>query len=97
MEGLSSFNELPLYTLGTMASSIPPSSGSDSTPSSSEPDFSSKHKGTFKAPSMTFLGMYFNSEEATKLWTILIQNISHEIDRDTQKSVEAIRKMRGPG
>lgn len=46
---------------------------------------------------MTFLGMYFNSEEATKLWTILIQNISHEIDRDTQKSVEAIRKMRGPG
>lgn len=76
----------------------PPSSGSGPSPSSAEgPSASgSSQKGPWKfhAKPMTFLGMYFDSEEATKLWTILLQNFSREIERDTQKAVAAIRKMR---
>ena len=48
----------------------------------------------FTAQPMTFLGMYFNSKEATQLWQTVIQTINSEIDKDKAKAIKAIRKMR---
>lgn len=48
----------------------------------------------FKAKPMTFLGMYFDSENATKLWQSIIQTVNREIEKDKAKALEALRKLR---
>ena len=49
----------------------------------------------FKAKPMTFLGMYFNSEQASQLWQTVIQTINSQIDKDKAKALKALRKLRG--
>jgi hypothetical protein len=47
----------------------------------------------FKAKPLEFLGMYFNSEEATKLWQSVIQLVNREIEKDKAKSIKAIKNF----
>lgn len=47
----------------------------------------------FEAKPMTFLGMYFDSKEATKLWQGIIKTIGDEIERDKQKAIKAIKEF----
>jgi hypothetical protein len=47
-----------------------------------------------KAKPMHFLGMYFNSEQASQLWQVIIQAVGREIDKEKTKMIKAIRKMR---
>jgi hypothetical protein len=42
----------------------------------------------------TFLGMKFDSKDAAKLWQAIFQAVGHEIDKDKQKMVETLRKIR---
>ena len=42
---------------------------------------------------MHFLGMYFNSEDAAKLWQSVIQTVNREIEKDKQKAIKAIRNF----
>lgn len=45
----------------------------------------------FTAKPMHWLGMDFNSDEATKLWQTVIQMVNREIERDKQKALKTIR------
>lgn len=48
----------------------------------------------FEAKPMTFLGMHFDSKEATKLWQVIIQSVNREIEKDKEKAIKAIRDFR---
>ena len=48
----------------------------------------------FKAKPMTFLGMHFNAKEATQLWQVIIQTLNREIEKDKEKALKALRKLR---
>jgi hypothetical protein len=48
----------------------------------------------FEAKPLTFLGMHFDSKEATKLWQVIIQMVNREIEKDKEKAVKAIRDFR---
>ncbi len=50
--------------------------------------------GQLTAKPMTFLGMYFDSDQAKKLWGIFIQMINTQISKDKEKAIAAIRKLR---
>jgi hypothetical protein len=52
-----------------------------------------QQKKGFEYKPMTFLGMYFNSDEAKKLWQIIIQNISQQISKDQARALAAIKKL----
>ncbi|MBF8263994.1 MAG: hypothetical protein HW387_1659 [Parachlamydiales bacterium] len=47
----------------------------------------------YHAKSMTFLGMYFDSYHATKLWESIIQTIGNQIQKDKDAAVKAIRNF----
>jgi hypothetical protein len=52
-------------------------------------------KGGFHYKPMTFLGMHFNSDQATKLWQAVIQMLNSAIQKDKERAVKALRKLRG--
>lgn len=52
------------------------------------------HGGQIVAKPMTFLGMHFDKEQAQKLWNILTQNICNAINKDKDRAIKAIRKLR---
>lgn len=61
-------------------------------PQKPEKESSGAEKG-FHAKPLTFLGMYFNSEDAGKLWQTIIQAIGREIEKEKAKAVKRIRSF----
>ena len=67
----------------------PDSSGTpESTPSKPT---GSKH---WEAQPMTFGGMSFTADEATKLWMIISQTISAQMKKEQEDQIAALRKIR---
>lgn len=62
----------------------------------SSPKGEEKKPGTFSYESTEFLGMHFNKEETKQLWTVIMQNVSREIERQKSKTLKALKKLR-PG
>lgn len=50
--------------------------------------------GSMTAKPMTFLGMHFTGPEAEKLWTVMIRQISSQIQKEQAKAIKALRKLR---
>ena len=50
--------------------------------------------GKMTAKPMTFLGMHFTGPEAEKLWTIMMRQISAQIQKEQAKALKALRKLR---
>lgn len=71
--------------------SIPPTG--PATPQEPDPSQNKSSGKGFHAKPMTFLGMYFNSEQATKLWQVIIQSVNREINREKEKMVKSIRNF----
>ena len=38
--------------------------------------------------------MQFDSKEAARLWQAILKAVGHEIDKDKQKMIETLRKIR---
>lgn len=55
-------------------------------------DDSQKHHGWAKP--MHWLGMDFTAEQAKQLWNIISQSISTQIQKEQQKAIKALRKLR---
>ena len=76
-----------------MVDKVPPTSGAST--SQLPEDYPSKaKKGTFTTEPMTFLGVYYDSEDAQKLWTLLLQNLNRQIQHETARAIDTIRKNR---
>ena len=43
---------------------------------------------------MTFLGMYFDADQAKKLWNVIIQSINNQIQKDNDRALKAIKKLK---
>lgn len=70
---------------------------SSSSPAPKEPSSSGENKaGSFEYKPMTFLGMQFNADEAKKLWTVILQNVSLQIEKEKAHSLKALKKLK-PG
>ncbi|HSX25944.1 MAG TPA: hypothetical protein VLE89_02940 [Chlamydiales bacterium] len=54
-----------------------------------EPHYKS---GKIEGKPMTFLGMYFDADDAKKLWNVIIQAINNQISKDQARAVAAIKK-----
>lgn len=52
-------------------------------------------KGKWHAKPMTWLGMHFTSDEATKLWNVIVQAVGSAINKDKAKALKALKKLRG--
>lgn len=50
--------------------------------------------GQIQAKPMTFLGMYFDADEAKKLWTIISNTINNQISHDQARALKAIKKLK---
>lgn len=47
----------------------------------------------YTAKPMTFLGMYFDADEAKEFWDITIKALGRQIDKDNKKLIEEIKKF----
>lgn len=75
------------------ASSQPPGSNPTQGADSKGPNVSYKG-GQIQAKPLDWLGMHFTGEEAQKLWNIIIQTVSSQINKDKEKAIKAIKKLR---
>ncbi len=48
----------------------------------------------FHAKPMVWMKMHFNSDQATKLWQIIIQTVNTQIGKDKAKALKALQKMK---
>lgn len=73
-------------------SSVPPT-GPGSSQGGAPPDQPPSSSKKWQAEPMTFLGMYFNSDDATKLWQQIIQSVGKQIDKEKAKALKAIKNF----
>lgn len=50
--------------------------------------------GQIEAKPMTFLGMYFDADQAKKLWNTIIQAINNQIQKDNDKALKALKRLK---
>ena len=50
--------------------------------------------GSVSAKPITFLGMHFTAEEASKLWDAIIQQVNSQIRKDEQRALKALKKLK---
>lgn len=72
-------------------SSTPPTGGAPS-PDGNDPLKGDSNKN-FEQKPMKWLGMQFDSKEATQLWKVIIQSLNSEIEKDKEKTKEAFDDM----
>lgn len=73
----------------------PPKPGMESSKTQPKTAFNAsqkKHEGWAKP--MHWLGMDFTAEQAKQLWTIISQSISTQIQKEQQRAIKALRKLR---
>lgn len=74
--------------------SVPPPGAEPSAPGQNDPEKNKPHGKGFHAKPMTWMGMHFDSEQATKLWQVIIQSVNREISQMKEKSIKALKKLR---
>ena len=50
--------------------------------------------GSITAKPMTFLGMHFTGPEAEKLWSVMMRQLSAQIQKEQARTLKALRKLR---
>lgn len=73
-----------------MPNPVQPPSGSPQNVPADQPS----NLQNYNPPEVTWLGMKFVGEDAKNLWQVIMQTVSSAIEKEKQKAVEAIRKMR---
>jgi hypothetical protein len=71
-----------------------PVSGGGGAPESQGPGEKSKSPADWNPKPMTWLGMHFDVDQTKKLWNIISQNIGDQINREKQRALKAIRRLR---
>lgn len=49
--------------------------------------------GKYQFQPMTFLGMEFDPEQTKKLWDVILQSVSAQIEKDKKQAIKTIRNL----